>query len=239
MKKIFLLATLIFSSAALLKAQDNCMAFFPDKKGVVLVNKNYNAENDLLSTMTYTVLGSNTTAYGEMIDVGFELKNAEGAVIDQGRIDARCENGTFYMRMSNRVLIPEVMDVLTMNTELVGDFMDYPNAFDNDVLLNEIVGDSRTMETEYTVQDKTTKKEYARVRVYNRDFKKDETVQTPAGTFTAAKISYDMEVYEDGGSKRYKGVEWYAPGAGIVRSEIYDRNNVLQSFTLLTAIENL
>lgn len=55
MKKLLFTLGIVISSSTLLMAQDDCMAFFPTNEGAVLINKSYDANNNLLSTMTYRV----------------------------------------------------------------------------------------------------------------------------------------------------------------------------------------
>ncbi len=239
MKNLIFIICLLLSTTFVSVAQDDnyggCMEFFPNKEGAILISKNYDAANKLLSTMTYRVNKVYGYESGDELIIGFTMTDGKDKVIDQGEIIARCDGGTFYMNMSNRALTPDVMKMLGSDTELVGDFLDYPDMFTD---LEAYDGKLAMTGGEYTVQSKKDKKNFISVRVYDRMFEKNEDVTTPAGTFHAAKISFNFESYQNKKSTRYKGVEWYAPNAGIIRSETYDKNGKLQNYTVLTTLQN-
>lgn len=232
MRRVLLFLISVFAFTGLIKAQDDCMAFFPKNVGDALINKSYDANNNLLNTMTYRV----NTAYddfitGKDLEVGFVMTDASNNVIDEGNLDAECNDGVFYLKMVNRTISPQIMGILGEDTELVGDFLDYPDTFSD----FPFEGNFKMDAGEFTIQSKSDKKELIRVRVYNREYEKNEKVTTPAGTFDASKITFDFDVYKDKKTVTYSGVEWYAAEAGIVRSETYS-NKLLQNYTVLTSL---
>lgn len=74
----------------------------------------------------------------------------------------------------------------------------------------------------------------------NRVVEGRETITTPAGTFETYKITYEnvMDASIMGISRETitKGVEYFSPGVGNVRSEFYDRRDRLESYTELSKI---
>jgi hypothetical protein len=76
----------------------------------------------------------------------------------------------------------------------------------------------------------------------NRKVEAKESITTPAGTFECFKITYEnfTETRAMGIPVRVtmKGVEYYAPGIGNVRSEFYDDRDRLQSYTILSKLYN-
>jgi len=234
MKKLFLLFACACFATTYVSAQD-CMAFFPSNEGATLINKTYNADSTLVNTMTYRVNKSYDYMDGTDMTIGFTMSDSLNNVIDNGNIEASCSDGNFYLKMVNRAMSPEVMEMLGKDTELVGNFLDYPDTFNE---IDPFDGDFATDAGEYTLQSKTDKKNRMTVRVYNREFEKNEKITTPAGTFDAAKITFGFDCIKDGKTQSHKGVEWYAPGAGIVRSETYDKNNNLENYTVLTTLQD-
>ncbi len=223
----------ILSTVGVVKAQGDCMAFFPTEEGTVFINKSYDASNNLLNTITYRVNDTYNYYSGTSMDMNFVISDARDNVIDNGTLTAQCTDGTFYLDMKTRALSPEIMNILGMNTELVGNFLDYPDTFNDDFAYS---GDFEMDGGEFTVQSKTDKNDFVRVRMYNRNYEKNERITTPAGTFHASKITFNFEVTRNRESTIYNGVEWYAVGAGIVRSETYDKNGALQNYTVLTTL---
>ncbi len=231
MRTIFFIFMFIVSSCVLV-AQDDCMYFFPSNEGDVMVTKNYDAKGTLLSTMTYKVNEMDQTMDGSDINIVFKITNSKDSLIDSGSLNARCKDGTFYMAMSNRVLSPDAVKLLEKDTELVGDFLDYPDQFSD---FNR--EDFEMTGGDFTIQSKKDKKIFAHVNVFGRKYEKNEKMTTPAGTFDAAKVTFNFTITENKKTTRYKGVEWYALNAGIIRSETYDKNGNLQNYSVLSLLK--
>lgn len=236
MKRFILFLSLWAASSALAVAQENdLLQFFPNREGAQLVNKTYGAGNQLLSTTIMTVLKFYEYDDGSDLQLGFTMTDPAGNVIDQGTVKAYYENGDFFLSMGNRTVSPKIVPYLSMENELFADFLDYPNPMgdDNDMLDLEPVFSVEA--GNYTISSKADKRDFVRVRNYNREYVGRERVSTPAGDFSAFKITYGVDVTCEGETETFRGVEWYAPGAGIVRSEIYKGNN-LQNYTVLTRL---
>ncbi|MFO7721661.1 MAG: hypothetical protein R6V49_00405 [Bacteroidales bacterium] len=74
------------------------------------------------------------------------------------------------------------------------------------------------------------------VNVTNRQVVAIEDLTTPAGTFSSAKITYDVESKFGFIKSKSQGAEWYARNVGLVKSETYDKKGKLESYTLITAM---
>ncbi len=231
MKTLFFVFILIISSCMLM-AQDDCMYFFPSNEGAVLVTRNYDAKGTLLSTTTYQVNNMDQPVTGSAIGIVFKITNSKGRLIDSGNLNARCDDGIFYMTMTNRILSPDAIKMLEKDTELVGDFLDYPDSFGD---LNG--GNFKMSGGQFTIQSKKDKKIFAHIDVFGRRYEKNEKITTPAGTFDAAKVTFNFTITKNKKKTVYKGVEWYAVNAGIVRSETYDENGNLQNYSVLTILK--
>jgi len=233
MKK-FILSMCVILSSAFIYAQEDCLSFYPSNKGSVMISKSYNANDDLLNIMTYTVEDATQNVDGQTIMVGCDITDAQGYTIDKGKIEANCVNGSVFLKMKSEAVASEFFDILGCNTQLVGNFLDYPNAFADNSLFNDTFS---TEPGEYTVESKADKKDKMTVRVYDRQYQKNEKITTPAGTFDASKITFMFDSTKDKKVQTHKGVEWYAEGAGIVRSETYDKSGKLESYTVLTNLQ--
>ncbi|MCD7973057.1 MAG: hypothetical protein LUG18_10415 [Candidatus Azobacteroides sp.] len=241
MKKYSLIFLGLFSFVLSMHAQDDdCMTFFPNKEGAMLVNTTYDANNNMIMNTTYRIDKIYDYVSGTNMEVDFTITNSSGVAIDHGTLQATCDDGNFYVKMVNQSMAPEVMKMLTTDTALLGNFMDYP------YLLNDDIGFPynsafQTDEEVYTIQAKNDKDHFIRVRIYNREYDKNEMINTPAQStsFDASKVTYTFEVTPKGEkSQTYTGIDWYAPDAGIVRSETYDQNKNLVSYTVLTTLRN-
>ncbi len=235
MKKIILGICTVLSSAGMVNAQSDCMALFPQTKGATLVNKCFDAQNNHISTSTYTVKDAYDYSSGASSDIIFSLTDYQDKSIDQGKLVTRCDDGNFYMKLETTANNPNIMELLAGNTELVGNYLNYPNIFGETYLNSGVF----TMEPgEFTVKSKEDGSDYLRVNIYNRQFEKTEQINTPTGMHDAYKITFNYDIYnhKDKSTTKYKGIEWLAPGSGIVRSETYDENNNLQNYTVLSSI---
>jgi len=235
MKKLFLFFAGIFSVATVANAQDGCMAFFPTEPGTIMVSTNYDSSDNMLSTMTYRVNESYDYMSGSNTQIGFTFADNTGRVTGTGNLDASCNDGDFSMKMNIIDSDPYMMNTLAQSTELVGNFLDYPNTFSN-------ISDPFNMSPfqmdggEYTIKSKGDNRDDIRVRVYNRQYEKSEIVNTPAGSFNASKVSFDYDVTRDGQTVTYKGSEWFAPNAGIVKTETYDKSGNRLNYSQLTTL---
>jgi len=235
MKKIailFFFVCMPFLAAAQDSADyTDCIPFFPTNEGALLITQSYDAQDNLLNTMIYRVNKVLEYSPGITVDVGFTMTDNKNNVIDRGTIEARCgENDNFYLTMQNKSFSPEVMDILGSNTALIGNFLDYPNIF-NDVYPYTI---GFEMDDDgFSVRSKETGA-FLNVRIYGRNYEKSERITTPAGTFDAAKVSFYFDAINNKETKTCKGIEWYAPRTGIVRSETYDKKGNLLNYTILT-----
>lgn len=231
----FMLFICAILSSAFIYAQSDCLSFYPSTEGSVLINKSYNANDDLLNVITYTVEDATQNVGGETIMIGCEITDAKGYTINKGKIEASCLDGSFFLKMKNEAVASDFFDILGCNTQLVGNFLDYPNTFADNALFDNTFS---TDPGEYTVESKADKNEKMTVRVYDRQYQKNEKITTPAGVFDASKITFMFDSKKDKEVQTHKGVEWYAEGAGIVRSETYDKDGKLESYTVLTNLQS-
>jgi len=170
------------------------------------------------------------------MEIGFTMMDNNGGVMNSGNINAGCTDGNFSMKMDTRGFTPEVMDIFSTSTELVGSFLNYPNIFNNE--MNMFTSPFEMTGGEFNIQSNNDKQDDIRVRVYNRQYEGNERITVPArrDSFDAAKIAFTFEVTKDGSTKRFRGVEWHSTNFGVIRSETYDDNDNLVNTTLLTSI---
>lgn len=236
MKKFFLIALAAVMGIGLASAQDTgCLILFPTEKGAQLVTQSYDGNNNLLSTTTYTVGDAYQNYYADNAEIGYTTVDAMGNVIEQGTMETSCQDDNFYMKSVNRASLGSIQTMIPQNIEFMGNFLDYPNTFASGFPYDQ------TFEMdggEFKIQDKNDKKEFMRVKVYNRRYEKNEKVDTPVHPFNAAKITYDVDVYDSNTRQTttFKGIEWYSYKACIVRSEVYDENNNLAGCSVLSSM---
>ncbi len=232
MKNLVFILFFIFSSSLLLAQGDKCFEFFPTKQGATVENKSYDAANNLICTTTYKVTKSSEYSSGSSIEVAYTIVDSKGTTIDKNVLKASCDFGMFHMTLSNKAFAPDVVKLLGSESEFIGDLLDYPDVFGPNSPTGGIQGP-----TEFTIRSKKDNKKFISIRVSERDYVKNEPMNTPAGNFYAAKVTYTMETKTSTNqTSKYNCIEWYAPNAGIVRSETYDANNNLLRYNVLSSI---
>lgn len=240
MKKIYLLLLSIFIGTGIMNAQTDCVEFFPANEGTVLVTKTYDQGNRLLNSMIYRVNRVSSGMSMNDMQIGFTLMDAYNNAVSNATIDASCTNGFFNMKMVSKGYSPDVVKAMTTNTELIGYFLNYPNTLNTDPM--SMNNSPFTMEGgEYTIEDNSDKKDKITVRVNNRQLEGMERVITPArnDSFNSYKITFNFDVMQNNRTTKLKGIQWYSPRFGIVKSETYDNNNNLINRTELTTIQEM
>jgi hypothetical protein len=75
----------------------------------------------------------------------------------------------------------------------------------------------------------------------NRKVIGKESVTTPAGTWECWKITYDSKFKINMGGigipMNMQGTEWFAPGFGIVKTEVANKNGKLMGSTMITSVK--
>lgn len=238
MKKILIPVFSACMAIGMVNAQTDCVQFFPESEGSVLTTKSYDANDQLLNTMVYRVNNVQTGPIMNSMQVGFTLMDSNDNVVSNANIDASCNDGNFNMKMVNRGYSPEVVKAMTTNTELMGYFLNYPNVFNDDPFdANPFSMDGG----EFTIEETGDKKDRVHVRVYNRQLEGTERIITPArnDSFNSYKITFNFDVTRNKETVTLKGIEWYSPRYGIVRSETYDNNNNLINKTELSSMREM
>lgn len=232
MKVIGVALISLVSGAAM--AQD-CTFFFPQTEGTQLVRKGYDANGNLKNVMTYVVDEVENIPSGTEVEAKYVYTDAQGRQIARGELECTCQNGEFFMDMSDLVSYPTALSMIDDDIAVTSDFMNYPNAFSSDMMDGgeDYYFDDATIK----IYSKKNKKNRANVSVYDREYMTTEQLTTPAGTFDCAKIRYNVDVNSPKGKMTGYGYEWYAPNVGVVRSEQYDNGNALQSYTVLEEIK--
>ncbi len=206
-----------------IKSQD-CTFYFPQKPGTILIINHYKAPNKLSGTSKTKIL----EATGSSIKFSSEFINDQGKSLNSGEYEVKCKNGEFVMDMSSFTSNMNLSAYKNMKVDIQTDEMTLPSDLQPGQQLNN--GEIRmTVSNQGLTLMKTTTK------IINRKVVDIENVTTPAGTFQCAKITYDLET-QSIVNIHSKGVEFVSKQAGIVRSESYDSNNKLQSYSVLNSI---
>jgi hypothetical protein len=228
MKQLLLIAVFCYSSIAALIAQD-CPMYYPDKENTQMEYKQYDKKGGLSGSSVQKITSIKKTAGSTEVEVSSMSFDAKGKNIGSAKLKARCEGGVFYIDMSNYLNQQSTDAYKDMEMSVEGGNLEMPSIMKAGDLLKD--GD---IKMSFSSGGMTVMK--MSVSITNRKVEAVESLTTPAGTFECYKISYDIAT-KMGINVNMKGVEWYAKGVGMVKSESYTKDAKLQGSTLLTSLK--
>lgn len=234
MKVKVLYAALISLFSGMVIAQD-CTFFFPQTKGSAWVRKGYDAKGNLQTVMNYKVDDVENIPSGMEVEADYVYTDAAGKIINKGDVKAYCQNGEFFLDSQETLSSPGMVSGLNENMDITESFINYPNPYSSDFDSDDAYFDEASIK----IYDKNNRKNRMDMSIYDRELVKTESVTTPAGTFDCAKVKYKLATRSPKAKETYTGYgyEWYSPNVGLVRTEQYDKNNVLQSYTILEELK--
>ena len=209
MKVKILYTALISLIAGGAMAQD-CTFFFPQTEGTVWVRKGYDAKGNLQSVMSYQVDEVETLPSGQEVEADYVYTNPSGTIVNKGDIKAYCQNGEFFLDSKETLSYPGVVSEMNTNVDITENFINYPNPYAANFDKNNVYFDEASVKI-YDKKNRKNRKDMA-INIATRSPKSKETI-----------TGY--------------GYEWYSPNVGLVRTEQYDKNNVLQSYTVLEELK--
>ncbi|REJ83161.1 MAG: hypothetical protein DWQ44_00135 [Bacteroidetes bacterium] len=226
MRKLNLLLLLLIPFIS--QAQNDCEGFYIAKEGMSSTMKSYNAKGKFESSSISTILSRKNIPGGIELEVKAETKDEKDKIQFSSNLTARCIDNVFYMDMKG--LIPEetMKGWENMEMSIKGDFLETPSDLKagqklKDGLMNiEVSSSGMSMMTMV-------------FEVKNRIVEGFEDITTSAGTFSCAKISYDIHM-KMLFNMQLKAVEWLAKGVGPVRVESY-RGDKLQGYSELAELK--
>lgn len=230
LRNLVLMATLFVTGGAL--AQD-CTFFFPNQEGKQITRNCYTASNQLTNILVYRVDQVYNYPAGMEVVANYTFADAAGKPLNSGNMVARCVDGDFSMSMGGITAFPEAINMMNADVYMMGDLMNYPNAFANPL---DPEDDDEFDDGTLRIYQKGNKNNRTEISIYDREFVANESVNTPAGAFYCTKVKFNMDIWTPKGTIKGYGYEWYAPNIGIVRSEQYNDKKELQSYSVLEKI---
>jgi len=228
MKQLLLIAVFCYSFVAALIAQD-CPMYYPDKENTQMEYKQYDKKGGLSGSSVQKITSIKKSAGSIEIAVSSESFDAKGKSLGTANLKARCEGGVFYVDMSNYLNQQSTDAYKDMEMTVEGGNLEMPSGMkagdalkDGDLKMSFSSGGMTIMNMS--------------VSITNRKVEAVESLTTPAGTFECYKISYDIAT-KVGITVKMTGVEWYAKGVGMVKSESYNKDGKLQGSTVLSALK--
>ena len=227
MKNLILFSVLILCGM-ILNAQE---IFFPTKEGTVLVYKSFDKKDKETGTVRYTITKINTNGSDMDITYLVESLDSKEKLAFKDEITIHQKGDKLYVDMSNFINkaafqqegeIPAEIQITGNNMEIPSNPAPGEMLPDANVVMAMKVG---------FVNMKMS------ADVTNRKVEAIENITVKAGSFKSYKFSSEVNSSVMGIKVNTKGIEWYAKGVGIVKSESYDKKGNLTGRTELIELK--
>lgn len=227
MKNLILFSVLILCGM-ILNAQE---IFFPTKEGTVLVYKSFDKKDKETGTVRYTITKINTNGSDMDITYLIESIDSKEKLAFKDEITIHQKGDKLYVDMSNFINkaafqqegeIPAEIQITGNNMEIPSNPKPGEMLPDANVVMAMKVG---------FVNMKMS------ADVTNRKVEAIEDITVKAGSFKTYKFSSEVSSSVMGIKVNTKGIDWYAKGVGIIKSESYDKNGKLLSRTELIELK--
>lgn len=231
MKKIHsVLAALVFLLNADLAFTQDCGGYFNFKKGMKVEMTSYDKKDKPTLSTKFEVIDYKPIDGGVSLAFAHEAYDAKGKLVSKSESVGKCIGGDYYtdIRNINSDVMPKSPD---MKLTVTGDQMIYPRDMKvGDELKNASINVKTGFEGGMTIMNMNA-------NITNRKVEAYETVETPAGKFDCAKITYTMNM-KFMGNRTLKCIEYLAKGVGMVKTEQFDEKGNRQTYMVVTKIEN-
>lgn len=222
-KSIFLILSLSFSP--LLGALAQCNNYYQVEKGMVWEYQSYNKKDKQTGRQWQKVTDYNGTDNGWKATIASKSFDKKDNLQHEGSVGMECKNGVIEMDISQMVPEESMESFQKMDLKMTTDNLDLPKKLEVGQKLDD---GSMKMEGNipFTIQ----------ISIENRKVVGEEDVTTPAGTFHAYKIAYDVHM-KTMMEIRTSAEQFYAPGVGMVKSVSYDKKGNMIGYTVLSKFE--
>jgi len=225
-----ILPLILFTFYSTFIFSQSCNSYYSLEEGTRWVTETFD-KNDQFATKSVKTVSE--TGFYEGVFTG----KMKGEVFDNmgqqiGTLDyeVKCQDGNFLVSM-NSFLNPEQMGAYeNMEVEIDGDFLQLPSDLQPGMTLPDASVAIKMKKSGIEMMSLT-------ILIFDRQVEKFESITTPAGTFNCAKIVYGVQSKMGQAipiNVKTSGAEWLAKGTGMVKSEQYDENQNLMSYSLLT-----
>ncbi len=227
MKKTTLILLIAIFATTNIFAQ-NCFKYLPQTKGTVMETTHYDKKGKKTSMSTLTIFDKTSTAEEIRLDVKLESQSVEQDTVMSREYAYICKDGKLYVDMTS--YLGNTLDAYQgMEIEVDGDNLELPS---NPVAGQKLPGGTVLV----SVKNQGIQMVKISVTLSNRVVEKLETLKTAAGEFKCFKISQNTETKIGFIKVKGSSSEWIAEGAGVVRSESYNKKGKLMSYSELSKL---
>ncbi len=209
-----LLFVVALSCSIALHAQD-CIGYYFLQANKTIEMSIKNKKGDQNGKQVYTVSNVNESGGITTADLETEMFDKKGKTITKSKATIKCDGGVMMVDM--KMSMPTQPGQKDVETDVKSSeiYIEYPKNMD--------VGDALKDAKMNLETDNNGLKQSIEMEVFDRKVEGKEKITTPAGSWDCYKISYKskfrMKTMGIGVPMNIEGVEWFAPGFGVVKTE--------------------
>ena len=226
--KILLLIGALFFWGTILNAQD---IFFPSKEGTILEYKIYDSKDEQTGMTRYTITDIKRMGSDMEITYLIETTDSAGKELIKQEITINKKGDKLYVDMSKFIsnAIFEKVGEKANKMEITGNDMEIPS----NIKVGDNLPDSNI--------EMALKMGFINIKmsanITDRKVESAEKIVVEAGNFDTYKITNTVSANAMGMKTSSKSAEWIAKGVGMVKSETYEKNGDVSSYTELVSIK--
>ena len=211
--------------------EKGCAAFFWFRKGAVLEYQVKDAAGKIIATTQTTIDDVQEEGTATIARYTTLYNNDKGI-----KSEYKCEGGKIYMNMKS--LFNNNFGGLTksgIEMEISDDFISFPWAMKKG---DQLEGAS------FEIKAKRSGKDFMTIHstIKDRKVEGSEEIITPAGTWECIKLTETRSTITEMmgkqiSAKDMRSTQWYAPGAGLIKTVSYDEKGQVQDETQLISLK--
>lgn len=221
-----LLTLLLVLNVLILDAQD-CSNYYYLQNNKTVEMSLFDKKGDLAGRLVYSIADVKNSNSTTTATVQSQMLDKKGRTIATGNSVMKCNGGVMMINMKMSIPIPQAEQFSQSTAKTDDFFIEYP--------VNMSTGDALKEGTLNMDMNNNGMQQSVSMTIFDRKVEDKEKVTTPAGTWDCYKISYkskmSIKMMGVGIPMNTEGVEWYAPGFGVVKT------NTKQGSTELTSIK--
>ena len=219
---LFVLITSVIGNA------QECEMFSPTKTAVTLEYSSFDKDGNLQSKSKHIVKDVISEGSAMLVDIELLNYTKDGKKNLTTGYSAECQNGVFYMDMLRYFDMNKLATQESLDMEIEGTYLPFPK---------NMTESSDLQDGEVAIHISSNGELFGTMtmKITNRKMIGKEKITTPVGSFDCYKISHAHNSYFGNSTGNGTTTEWYAENIGVVKSESYNNQNVLISYTELTS----
>lgn len=224
-KKIFLAIFIITISIG---SAQQCKMYAPMKNGATLEYSIFNKSKELQGKTVHKVINVFTEGDATVAEIDLIVYNKSGKKDFSTGYTAECQEGTFFIDMFRFFNQHKLASQKELDMEIEGTYLPFPK---------QMAEGDDLQEGEVAIHISNNGKLFGTMtmKLTNRKILGEEKLTTPAGTFNCYKISHAYNSYFGNEITKGTSIEWFVENIGIVKSESFNTEGILISYTELTS----